>query len=284
MLVGEGTDPNNGLPYVDHDTGSGVERRFLTAFPTPEGHAMMAMPGWEEATGIAPIPRSEWPNLVFKHLHSEIPILDQDGEGKCVAASGTSAFMIIRARAGFPFVLLSDDFLYTNINGGRDAGANGGDGCQSMVSDGIPPKSAVPVGTIRPAGYSAAARAAALEYRLRPDGSIPLTTFDEVVTAVVMRYEVYFDVQAGGRYNTNSEGVVNFLGGWTNHQQHAGEGLVRLSDGSFGVWGRNTWGASWGVGGFGIFTERHFTSANSIFALMAAAPDPSGSDNPPVFA
>lgn len=284
-IVGEGIHPLTGAKFVDQDTGGGVVvRRMLTAFPTPPSHRMLARPGWVESTGITPIPRSAWPSLVFHAPRTAVPILDQGQEGKCVAASGASALMILRDRANFPFVLLSDDFLYTNINNGRDRGANGGDGAASMIADGVPPKGLVPVGVLRPAGYSAAARQAALEYKLRDDGAIPLTTFDEVVTAVALRYEVYFDVEAGEGYDTDANGVVGFLGQDTNHQQHAGEGIVLLPDGTIGVLGRNTWGTSFGMAGFCIYIEKHFKAAQSIIALKAAAPDPNGTDNPSVLA
>src|SRR5262245_42007274 len=117
--------PLSGMPYVDQVLPDGrTERRYLALIPTPANHRMMAAaPGFEQATGIKPIPRSGWPDLVFERRHTDVPILDQDGKGACVPHGGTSAVLLARARSGAPYVALNPWFLYTLINHGVDAGA-----------------------------------------------------------------------------------------------------------------------------------------------------------------
>lgn len=281
MLVGEGV--HDDLPFVDQLVNGKVERRYLTALPTPAGHKMMLAPGWEGATGLNVIPRAKWAALQFERVHKEIPILDQNGHGACVGYAATGIAELLRARAGMTYVPLSADFLYTLINGGRDMGANGGDAIQAMIETGIAPASLVPGRPIRPAGYSTEARSAATAFRLRKDGSIPLQSFDEVVTAVAMGWQILFDVQAGSRYTTTSDGTVTYLGRFTNHEQQAGEGL-RLVNGQMQVLGRNSWNTVWGQSGFGWYTEQHFAASNSTFAVKYMASDPADPGNLPVFA
>lgn len=282
MIIGDGNDPVTGFDYVDQWVNGVVERRLLTALPTPRDHAMMALPGWEAATGIEPIPRSEWPKHLFNNKRISVPILDQNGHGACVGYASTSIAMVLCDRMGFTYEPLSADFLYTLINGGVDAGANGGDAIQAMIETGIAPARLVPGRPIRPAGYSKDAVAAAAAYRLRPDGAIPLTSFDEVVTAVIERWQILFDVQASGAYNTGPDGTVRYCGRYTNHEQSAGEGL-RIVNGQAQVLGRNSWNTAWGQNGFGWFTESHFEASNSTFAVKFMAANPNDPRNPAVF-
>lgn len=284
MLIAEGI--HNDLPFVDQKMPDGtVERRYLTALPTPSGHPMMMAPGWGEATGIPVIPRAEWSKHVFNTPHQDVPMLDQDGEGACVGYAATGAAMVLRSRARMGYELLSAQFLYSLINGGRDAGANGADAVSAMIKTGICPASLVPGRPYRPAGINSAAMAAAAAFKLRPDGAVPLNSVEEFVTAVIHRWQVIFDVQAGSRYTTGSDGTVAWLGSFTNHEQQAGEGLRIASDGTAQILGRNSWGTSWGsMGGFCWFTERHIKSSNTTFALKYMAPTPADPNSPPVFA
>lgn len=282
MIIGDGNDPVTGFDYVDQVVNGVLERRLLTALPTPRDHAIMALPGWEAATGITPIPRADWPNICFENKHTSVPILDQNGHGACVGYAATSIAMILCDRMGFTYELLSADFLYTLINGGFDAGANGGDAIQKMQEVGIAPARLVPGRPIRPAGYSAEARTAAAAYRLRLDGAIPLGTFDEVVTAVRFGWQILFDVQASGAYNTGPDGTVRYCGRFTNHEQSAGEGL-RMVNGDMQVLGRNSWNTVWGQDGFGWYQRSHFENSNATFAVKYMNSNPNDPRNPPVF-
>lgn len=283
MIIDAGNDPRTGFDYVDQRLPDGsVERRWLTALPTPADHAMMALPTWQEATGIEPIARAEWPSLVFERRHTEVPILDQNGHGACVGYASTGIAMLLRAAAKMTFVLLSADSLYTLINHGRDMGAYGGDAIQAMQETGIAPAELVSGRPILKRQVSDTAWAEAPRFRLRPDSAIPLKSFDEVVTAVYMGWKILFDVQAGGRYNTGPDGTIAYLGRMTNHEQMGGEGL-RMVNGKMQFLVRNSWNTVWGQDGFGWGTEQHIAGSNSTWALRWMLPDPKDPNNVPAF-
>lgn len=284
MLLAQGIDRGNGLPYVDQLVNGVAHRRYLTALPTPASHKVMALAPWSQATGIAPIPRADWPKRAFQRIHTEVPILDQDGQGACVAYAATAAAMLLRVRGGETYTPLSPNFLYTLINGGRDAGANGGDAADTLVSTGVCTAASIVGRPLRPAGVNSAAMAEAARFKL---GAVaPISSIAEAVTAVVMGWQLIFDVEAGGAYTTDSGGVIRYLGSRTNHEQTAGEGLKMLPDGQVAFLNRNSWNTVWGgggglPGGFGWIQEKHIGASNTTLALQWMIGDPQDPLEPP---
>jgi len=285
-LIFEGHDQSLDLPFVDQKMPDGtIERRFLARLPTPRDHPMMALPGIEADPALVPLPKSQWPSLAFNRVHEEVPILDQDGKGACEAFDWTSSFMLLRARAGAPYVALSPWFLYSLINGGFDGGSNAGDALQALLTTGICADALVPGQPIRPAGISAAARAGAARFKLKE--AIQLTagngddTIGQVLVAAAMGWNISCDVQAGGAYNTSSDGTTAFLGGRTNHAQTIGEGIRFDSQGNPQFRHRNSWGTSWGQGGFGWLTTRHILASQELYAIRSTIEDPQDPDMPP---
>jgi hypothetical protein len=277
----DGFCAKSSLFYFDQKTSGGIERRYLATLPTPKQHAMRALPSFQDATGITPLTRDQWPDHVFESRQTTVPILDQDGEGKCTCSAGTRAAMIVRARNQMSFVMLSDDSMYTWINGGSDSGSNAGDLVQAAAQYGWSTPALVPQYTLSPPGYSDVAKTMALNYRLRADGYCQITSVEEAVTAVINRWQLIFDVQAGARYATDSINTVSYLGRWTNHEQNAGEGL-RIVNNQAQLLGSNSWGLEWGDQGYGWFTENHLTGADTIFAFNAMCSSDIDPYQPPV--
>jgi len=283
MLISEGVCPEKGLPYVDQDTGSGVERRYLAKLPTPKGHAMMALPTFGEflaGAGNPLIPRAEWGRHEFEAPAKAVPMLDQNGHGACVGYAHGGAAMVLRARSGAPFVHLASDFLYTLINGGVDMGANGGDAIQALTATGICSQSLVSGRPVRPRGVSQACVTDAARFRLRK--SYRAASVEEAVTAAVMGYQLTFAVQAGGRYNTDADGTIAYLGRFLNHEQQCGEGL-RVVGGKAQILGRNSWGQAFGQNGFGWFTENHLAASlasDAIWVMVEMCDDPQDPEMP----
>lgn len=287
MLVSEGHDNTLDLPYVDQRMPDGtIERRYLASLRTPDDHPMMSAPYWLDANpDITPIPKARWRDYAFERYHGEVPILDQDGKGACEAFSWATQMMLAIVRAGEPYVALSPWHLYSLINGGRDAGSNAGDAVQALIDHGIAEASLVPGQPIRPAGINDAAVASALNHRMGPAYRIPAKSGDDtvgqVLTAIVMGWNVSVDVQAGGGYNTNGDGVIGFLGGFTNHAQTVGEGLSFDANGSPLFNNRNSWGVAWGVKGCGKLTTRHILASQEIWVCRRVLVDPRGGGLPP---
>ena len=107
MLIHEGHDNTLNLPYVDQKMPDGtIERRYLASLRTPDDHKMMALPGLEAATGIVPLTRDQITAHLFERRSTEVPILDQNGQGACVAYAHAAAVMLLRASSGAPYVPL----------------------------------------------------------------------------------------------------------------------------------------------------------------------------------
>lgn len=276
MLLREGIDPQNALPYVDQDTGSGVERRYLGLLPTPPDHPMLAavplFSSYLESLGAAVIPSSEWKRHEFERKRHRVPILDQDGHGACVAYASTAGAMLERDRTGAPFQLLGADFLYTLINRGVDAGANAGDAVQALRETGICLASDYSGRPIRPRGVNAQCLKQAARFRLAE--AYRIETLEEAVTAAIMGFSYTIAVQAGARYETSTDGTLAYLGRGLNHLQVITAEGLRIVGGKPQLLGRNSWAESWGQGGFAWFQDRHVTSSDEIWVFRCMAQDP----------
>jgi hypothetical protein len=286
VLAAQGIDPN-GLPYVEQILPDGtIVRRLLATLPTPRDHPMRASRGWEAITGIPIIQRQDFDKYLFEERHTELPIINQGNRGKCTCSATKCAVQLVRRRSGAPHHELSDDFLYSLVNHGVDAGSIAGDALDALRRVGIALASDVPgMPPLTPPGINQAAMASAARFRLPQgeDGAIPLNTFEEAFTAVVFRWVLLLDVQAGQGYVTDATGTVKYLGRATNHEQVAGEGLRKspIYQGRYQILGRNSWDYVWGDQGFGWFTEDHFAASNSVWAVKRLIEDPEDSEMPP---
>ena len=280
MLVNEGHDNTLNLPYVDQKMPDGtIERRYLASLRTPDNHKMMALPSLE-ATGITPFTRDQIKGLLFEQRRPDVPILDQNGQGACVAYAHTTAAMLLRASTNAPYVALSPNWLYTEINGGFDGGANAGDAINTLSTLGIATAATVPGRPIRPKGVSTAAVTEAARFKL--GGYVKLASIEEVWTAIYMRKPVTLDVAAGARYNTDSTGTIAYLGRGTNHEQCAFGGLRLGADGRIQFLDINSWNTTWGQNGTGWLTEDHITASQMLYAPWWMAEDPQDPNMPPV--
>lgn len=208
-------------------------------------------------------------NLEVEGDHSYVA--EGIGVHNCLPHAFATACMVSKAVAGDPYVDLDPFFLYTLINGGRDQGSNAGDAVQALTSVGICPRGIVPYGTVRPKGYSTKAMEAASACKLRD--AVEIKGYEQFLTAILLGWGVTFDVQAGGRFNTDSDGVCGYLGGWTNHEVFAGEEIKKVK-GVLLPGGRNSWDVRWGVQGRCLWTPRHCDSSNTSFALRFVYGDP----------
>lgn len=264
--------PPDGLPmpyFVDPHTG---DKRFLSLFPTPADHPMMAFKSRE-----ANIPESSWTEYDVKTI---VPIRDQDGRGACVAFAWIKALMQAYAKMGLVDIPpLSEWFLYSEINGGRDAGASIGDGGQALLTVGAPPDSAVPYATIRPKGYSKAAQTAAI-YKLAKVESLGAGNRDGILSALQRRnVVVVLDVRAGAWFNADSQGTAAFGRGMTNHAVPLTGPMRKLS----GKWqGKidNSWAETWGAKGSAWLTDSHLEASTDAW-VAEAADIPDGAIMPP---
>lgn len=278
---------NAGPTSFDQLVDGRYVRRRTGSFPAPPGHPLRMRASWSRATGIPTIPKADWEKYQFTHVHAEVPTLDQTETSSCVGHAGATTGMVLNVRSGAPHVDLSAFFLYTLIDNGEDQGATGADAVDQMQKVGIAPLSLVPGQPIAPPGVNSAALQAAGRFRL--GGAFPVTTIEELVTAVVFGWQLMLDVEAGPPYDTDGDGVIAYLGGDTNHEQSCGEGLKLDRDGNPMVLDRNSWGLTWGGGGglpkgFGWLQYKHLLAARSVVACQWMLPDPTDPTMVPLLA
>ena len=124
------------LPQIIDHTG---EVRRLGTIPA---HASKRFSIWPRANVI---PQADWWEVDRSKVFTSAWIIDQDGQGGCVGFSAANAFMRARSLANEPLVRLSGEFVYAQINGGRDQGAIIEDAMAILTDMGVATEAEVPL-------------------------------------------------------------------------------------------------------------------------------------------
>jgi hypothetical protein len=270
------SDDGHVLPYVlDHD---GVPRILGRLTPRPD---LGRMKSWRATQTM--IPRDQWEDRDYSRF--DAPILDQGQTGSCVGHASASALARAWMKMGHPARRFSACYIYGKINGGRDQGAVVSDAMNELLRGGACLEETVPEGMIYERRFPPGADAEAAKYRA--DDCYHLGTFDEIGSAIMMGDDVVFGILVGNQFsNLNAEGIPP-VGGNGGHALH-GCGLVRLKDGAWGVKTQNSWRKDWGMDGYCILIEKHFTYGQNFmggldaFAIRSTRDAPDDADNPPV--
>lgn len=262
------------IPYIEFDG----HKRYLAALPADPNRVYAA----PFASQNPVIPRSEWREVDYSPFASAI--LDQNGYNACAGHSGASCFTREWSKSGRAPRQFSAWYLYTYACGGWDRGANLGDCIQVMTQRGMVEDADVPHGTYRERDLPSGLDTKAQRFRLRE--AYECTSFDEMVSALVLDFTLYFGINVGGRFASLDAGGVPGIGGWGGHALH-GCGLVQVPRGPYqGRWAvrtQNSWGTAFGDAGFCNLIEEHFHgSAFGCYAVKGLIDDPSDPSNPPV--
>lgn len=230
------------------------------------------------------IPRSQWGSFPAR-VRPNVPILDQDGRGACVGHGSCTALMLARDIAGWTFQLLSPCFIYAQINGGRDQGANLGDAANSIQSKGACLMTEFPepnylAKNIPPSAYTTAMRFRVLEV-------YNLANFDESVSASALGFTVFDSIQCGSNFSDlDSNGVPPVARGPGNHCIANDDFEIKFASGVPMLRKRNSWATTWGLDGLFYETEEHVAAQGSNwegYAIRVGAVDPQDPILPPVF-
>lgn len=263
--------------FVAQFTGGESEFvRRMGNIPPPEGKTRVVFAKFASNPDVTIIPRAQWKQV---DLGVFLPkVYDQDGIGACNAFSTVTIFEAARAQAGLPFVELSRGYLYGSINGGSDQGSYLEDALEWMQKIGT-----VKVGTVghlewrkgRSLMNNAAAREEAKFYRIIEAYECP--TFDAIASALQQGFFINEGLAWYNNYTPDRDGWLPTRGsGGMGGHALAGYGLAQRN----GVWGirtRNSWSASWGVGGNCIIPETCFDSrVGGYWAVRAVVQTPDG--------
>jgi hypothetical protein len=264
-------EPN--LPSIlDHN---GV-RRYLGTHPTPPS---VMFPMWADANEV--LPASEL--VEFSLASTDIKTKDQDGRGACDGHAAASSFEWVREIAGYPYVALSAWMIYSILCNGVDRGASIGDALTLLTDHGTCPEALVPYNTINPRLLTREAIAACPRFKIEV-GKM-LQSYDEMLTATLLRRPGNFSIHVGGNFNSlDSDGCPPVARGAGNHAVTFGLGLKKARNGEWLIECQNSWGERWGIDGRFFIRRGHieYQSYFEAYEIVAATDDPQGTPKPPV--
>jgi hypothetical protein len=225
------------------------------------------------------IKRSEWRPINYAGF--SIPIMNQGQHGSCVGHGAAGAHWKARLMAGFTNERFSPCFVYALGNGGRDAGMIISDSLDILMRDGNCLEEEVPEGRIWRNQVPQQAYTTAKRFRVA--AAYHLGSFDEIVTALLLGYLPVYGVYVGADFsNLDQEGVAPAYPGVTGNHCMFGDGLSRLSDGTWAIEDINSWGEQWGLQGRCKLVEDHFRLQNDAYCITGFHPDPQEANEPPV--
>jgi hypothetical protein len=249
-------------------TPDGVTR-FLGALTS--GNTRMAAPAYAASNLV--IPRSDWKAL--KRPRGPVPIMNQGNHGSCVGHGSCRALMKARDAAGMQFVALSPTYIYAQINGGRDGGADLADAATCVQQTGTCTMAEFGETTVFKRQIPASADQTAKRFTALK--VFQCNSFDEHISAWLLGFDLFDSVRCGGGFNNlDNDGVPGMSRGPGNHCVSSADELKQSSGGDWLLEHANSWDTAWGLGGYFFLGERNFDIQPSwqSFAVQAVATDP----------
>lgn len=200
---------------------------------------------WNEfgfATNTPMVDRAQWPD--YMSLSAFLPTTyDQDGIGQCASSAACGLYEFASNQAGLTPIHVSAGDLYRRVNGGRDNGSTLEDNMVEMLERGVLPVSPTsPYVWDRRSAYSGSGRD-----KFRFSEVYLCKTFDAAASAIIQGFAVEIGITWHGNYKPDSKGVLPSRGSGSvgGHALYC-YGIVKLSDGKYGLLTRNSWGPAWG--------------------------------------
>lgn len=205
---------------------------------------------------------------------------NQSSQSSCVGHGVIAGVDIAWAMSGQTPQIFSPCFTYGLVNGGRDNGANTGEGVQSTVEVGCCLETTVGPMQIWKSRFPQAAFTEAKRFRML--GTEACDTFEEVCTAIMYARPVVFGTYIGNRFNPDSEGFVPELQGQTGGHCMVVVG-IKYAKGRWWLEVLNSWGADWGVNGVCYLPVSYVEKYRDMwegYALRVTGIDPNDSVKP----
>lgn len=205
---------------------------------------------------------------------------NQNGWGKCASSAGTYLVEKARHRGGQARIELSDDYLYSLVNGGRDQGSTLGENLRAIMARGIASRHAVAEGKIYRGRYDNA-NADKDALRFRGHEGIGINSEHEAVACLVAGHAFAFAIHVGRNWKRfDSRGVLIGDRGMGNHSEHADHVRYNRQTGQFEFRGHSSHGKSQGEGGFyWCLWDKHLNSVHNShqkYTIPNAIQDPLG--------
>lgn len=243
------------------------------------GQALGSLPSRAELIDL--VESDEYQRSVGGMAHFDSSLTkNQNGWGKCASSAATYAVEKARYVSGQPRIDLSDDYLYSLVNGGRDQGGTLSENLRAITQRGIATRQSVKEGQIFRNSYSvSAADKEALRFRAHEGYATP--SEQEVVVALVTGKPVVIAIHVGRNWkNFDKDGVLVGDIGPGNHSEHLDHVRYNRQNGRFEFREHSSHGKSQGDGGFFWVTwERHLSTVHSshvFYAVPNAIQDPFG--------
>lgn len=235
------------------------------------------LPSWDELKKLV---QSE--DFGFGRHHFDASwTKDQNGWGKCASSAATYAVEKARHIRGQRRIELSDDYLYSLVNDGRDQGSTLGENMRAITNRGIATRATIGEGQINRRRHNTA-KGDKEALRFRSHEAFTVNSEQEMVTALANGIPVVIAIHVGRNWQRfDSDGVLIGDRGVGNHSEHCDDVRYSTKKGRWEFRKHSSHGRRYGDGGFCWIHWGHLRvhESHQKYAVPAAIDDPSG-DNP----
>lgn len=265
----------HGLPFIEISVG---ETRMLGCLkPDPN---FSAIPDFASAYQL--LPQSQWTENSLKPANA--PLRDQGQQGSCVGQGSTTAFQYAKTLAGHTEHVYSASFVYGQINGGKDGGAQVSQGMMELLQTGVCTEKTVPEGEIFKTQYPQEAYTEAARFKALQ--AYKVNSFEELCTALTLGFPCASGIAVGRNFvrgQLDNNGLAPLpdviVGG--HCMCHMG---LRNLNGMWVVETQNSW-KGWGMGQFCYLQQGHWNPGYGFpfdcFAIYSVIEDPQDTTTEP---
>lgn len=257
------------------------EQKFYTGFiPTPpETRAKF------RAAELPNIPESDWVEINRRKFFHDLKWYpDQLQSSGCVGFSSAMSVSKARAINGQPPIKLGGAYLYSLINGGRDAGSNIGDALIALKKYGCAPEAVCDIHQDFDFIYRQnTEQFDSVASRFRGEFGFAVETPEEAALVILAGGILEFAVHVGRSFgNLDSEGVCRYVTGGGNHAVHA-DGL-KFTNGSGWCVDMQTWTESFADRSRALVPLESLDNVGyqEMWGIFGVIDDPQDTHDPPV--
>jgi C1A family cysteine protease len=255
-----------GLPEID----DGREFRQLGALPPTRAHRFTNF----EAS-YPSLPESEWKECSIRKWWDQ-PIYNQGQHGSCVGQASTTGFTYAWRISRQTPQIFSPTYVYAQINGNRDQGAQVSEGLECLEDIGTCLFSQVGQDKIYRSQISSAANETAKRFRVAT--AYAINSWVELGSAILQGMVVVTGIAVGTNFSyLDSNGVAPLVDRLAGGHALAHVGLKNIN-GTWVIETQNSWGADWGLNGYCYLREEHFDPRYGFsfdaFAIASVKDDP----------